>query len=106
MYGLAASSNAEIRLRFYEVALQDPTSEAAKKYSPDSLKWVVGDDGSGVVKGRMKFCRPVFSNASKVDHAAAVQVFRGSQTAFHPIAQKLIEKVRLLVLFDHPVTTC
>lgn len=54
------SSNAEIRLRFYEVALLDPLTLAAKRFASEAAKWVVGDDGTGVVKGRMKFCRPVF----------------------------------------------
>ncbi|KAF7797777.1 hypothetical protein EIP86_008978 [Pleurotus ostreatoroseus] len=37
LYHLSKTPNAEIRLRFYEVALQDPTSEAAKKSAPEAL---------------------------------------------------------------------
>lgn len=93
VYHFSSATNAEIRLRFYEVALQDSTSAAARKYTPDALRWVVGDDGSGVVKGRMKFCRPVFLAASKVDKKLVRETFRAHQTAFHPIAAKMIEKV-------------
>ena len=41
----------------------------------------------------MKFCRPIFEKTGKVDHALAVKTFREYQTSYHPIAQKLIEKV-------------
>lgn len=95
LYHFSTNTNAEIRLRFYEVALQDRSSSAAKKYTPEALKWVVGSDGSGVVKGRMKFCRPIFSATGEVDHESATKTFRQYQSSFHPIAQKLIEKVRL-----------
>lgn len=96
LYHLSSTSNAEIRLRFYEVALLDPKSETAKVFAYDALKWAVGDDGTGILKGRMKFCRPIFRSASKVDHDAAVKTFLESKTSFHPIAQKLIEKVRVV----------
>ena len=93
MYHLSDTANAEIRLRFYEVALQDHSSAAAKKYTPEALNWVTGADSTGVVKGRMKFCRPIFEKTGKVDHALAVKTFREYQSSYHPIAQKLIEKV-------------
>ena len=93
LYSFAQVQNAEIRLRFYEVALQDPSSDAAKKYTPEALKWVTGADGSGVVKGRMKFCRPIFEKTGNVDHDLAVKYYREYQDSYHPIAQKLIEKV-------------
>ena len=96
LYHLSENTNAEIRLRFYEVALQDRSSPAARKYTPEALKWVVGSDGSGVVKGRMKFCRPIFQSAGEVNHSLAAKTFREHQRSFHPIAQKLIEKVRLM----------
>jgi hypothetical protein len=60
LYHFSKSSNAEIRLRFYEVALIDPLTPAAKLFASEAAKWVVGEDGTGVVKGRMKFCRPIF----------------------------------------------
>lgn len=101
LYHLSDTSNAEIRLRFYEVALLEPSSETAKAFAYDALKWVVGDDGTGIIKGRMKFCRPIFRSASKVDQDAAVKTFTAHKKSFHPIAQKLIEKVCPLALSWH-----
>jgi len=92
LYRLSSTSNAEIRTRFYGVALADPKSLAAKSFASDAARWVVGDDGTGVVKGRMKFCRPVFKAVHKVDPELSVAVFSKSKDAFHPIARKLIEK--------------
>ncbi|KAJ6620129.1 peptidase family M1-domain-containing protein [Mycena sp. CBHHK59/15] len=92
LYGLANTPNAEIRLRFYQVALTPPTSEAAAHFVVEAAKWVVGDDGTGVIKGRMKFCRPVFRAVSKVDSAMAAEVWAKNREAFHPIARKLIDK--------------
>jgi leukotriene-A4 hydrolase len=85
--------NAEIRLRFYNVALKDPTSLAALEFASHALKWVTGRDGTGVIKGRMKFCRPTFRAASRVNAALAKEYFARSKDEFHPIARKLIEKV-------------
>lgn len=95
LYEVSETHNSEIRLQFYEVALSDPESAAAKKYASTALKWVVGEDG-GSLKGRMKFCRPTFVRAGKVDHELAVKTFKAHSSAFHPIARKLIEKVRFL----------
>ena len=53
----------------------------------------MGKDGSGAIKGRMKFCRPVFHAVRRVDADLAKQVFEPSKYAFHPIARKMIEKV-------------
>ncbi|PCH33157.1 hypothetical protein WOLCODRAFT_147267 [Wolfiporia cocos MD-104 SS10] len=92
LYKLAETSNPEIRLRFYAVAFADPTTPAAQALASPAVKWVVGADGSGVVKGRMKFCRPVFRNVDKVDHTLAVEVFSTAKDSFHPIARRLIEK--------------
>lgn len=92
VYDLSETTNAEIRLRFYEVVLSDGESSAATHFAPEAAKWVVGGDGTGVIKGRMKFCRPVFKAVAKVDKKLAVKTFDGSKTAFHPIARKLIEK--------------
>ena len=93
LYHLSTSSNAEIRLRFYELALKDPLSDAAKTFAVTASKWVVGNDGSGIIKGRMKFCRPIFRAIFKVDNTLAVEVFTTFKDQFHPIAKKLIEKV-------------
>jgi leukotriene-A4 hydrolase len=79
------------------VALTDPSSTAAKCFAPEAANWVVGDDGTGVVKGRMKFCRPIFKAVYKVDQKLSVAAFSKAKEAFHPIARKLIEKVSLLV---------
>jgi len=90
---VATSANAEIRLRFYNVALRDLTSSAALDFTDQALKWVTGRDGTGVIKGRMKFCRPTFQAASRVNAALAREYFARSKEEFHPIARKLIEKV-------------
>lgn len=47
----------------------------------------------------MKFCRPVLRAVYKVDKRLAVSVFGDKKDAFHPIARKMIEKVRSLCLF-------
>jgi len=95
LYHLSTSANAEIRNCFYAVALQDPTSTAAKAYVTDALKWVVGEDGSGVVQGRIKFCRAVFRRTDKVDHESTVKVFRAHQRLFHPIAHRFMKGLGL-----------
>lgn len=100
LYSVSTTPNAEVRQRFYEVALQDPTTDGAKAFAADAAKWVVGaDDGKFVIKGRMKFCRPTFRDVAKVDRALAVQTFERHKSEFHPIAQRLIEKVSGFVLF-------
>lgn len=92
LYHLSTTPNAEIRLRFYELALKDPTSCVAQDFATEAANWVVGDDGTGVIKGRMKFCRPVLRAVYKVDQYLAVTVFGSKKEAFHPIARKMIEK--------------
>ena len=92
LYKVADTTNAEIRLRFYELALRDPRS-VPENLARDAAEWVVGDDGSGVIKGRAKFCRPVFRSIAKVDKDLAVKYFEKHKSEFHPIARKLIEKV-------------
>lgn len=93
VYGFAGTQNAEIRLRYYEVTLADPQAQAAQKIAEDAAKWVTGTDGSDVIKGRMKFCRPTFKAVAKVNRDLAVSSWEGAKTGFHPIARKLIEKV-------------
>ncbi|KAI9437024.1 leukotriene-A4 hydrolase [Lactarius indigo] len=92
LYDVATSPNAEIRLRFYNIALKEPQSSAAVDFASHALKWVTGRDGTGVVKGRMKFCRPTFRAAGRVDSTLAKEYFVRSKEEFHPIARKLIEK--------------
>ena len=93
MYAFLSTPNAELRWRFYEVALLDSASPAAKEFAPQAAKWVTGTDGSGVLRGRMKFCRPTFRAIARVDRGLALEAFGARRGAFHPIAQKLIEKV-------------
>ncbi|OCH94213.1 metalloprotease [Obba rivulosa] len=92
LYKFAHTQNAELRWRYYEVALLDPTSAAAKQLAPEAAKWIVGQDGTGTVVGRMKFCRPTFRAVAKVDKDLAIRVFSSAKEAFHPIARRLIEK--------------
>ncbi|KAJ7075001.1 peptidase family M1-domain-containing protein [Mycena belliarum] len=92
LYKLSGTPNAEIRLRFYALALAPPTSEAAVHFVGDAAKWVVGNDGTGVIKGRMKFCRPIFKAVFKVDSALALEVWAKNKDGFHPIAKRLINK--------------
>ncbi|KAF5382881.1 hypothetical protein D9757_007329 [Collybiopsis confluens] len=91
LYQVSSTNNAEIRLRFYQFSLADPSSEAAHKYAAQAAEWVTGGD-TGMVVGRMKFCRDVFRLLFKVDKDLAVSSFLKTKNAFHPIARKLIEK--------------
>ncbi|KAH7884099.1 hypothetical protein F5I97DRAFT_1930308 [Phlebopus sp. FC_14] len=92
LYSFSDTPNAEIRLRFYQVALLDPASPAAQSYAVEAAKWVVGEDGSGVVKGRMKFCRPVFRDVHAALPDLAKATYLRNKMSFHPIARSLIEK--------------
>lgn len=92
LYKVADTTNAEIRFRFYELGLRDP-SLVPQHLALDAAKWVVGEDGSGVIKGRGKFCRPVFRSIAKIDRDLAVKYFEKHKAEFHPIVRKLIEKV-------------
>jgi leukotriene-A4 hydrolase len=106
LYRLSTTPNAEIRLRFYNVALADSSSASAQSFAPEAAKWVVGKDESGVVKGRMKFCRPVFRAVHRVNKELAFATYEKSKEAFHPIARKLIEKVlfNMLYVYDTLLT--
>lgn len=86
IYGFTTTNNAEVGLRWYELALSSP---AALDIAPVAAKWIVSP-----LKGRMKFCRPVFRLVNKVDKKLAQETFKANKTSFHPIARKLIEKVR------------
>ncbi|KAG5642560.1 hypothetical protein DXG03_002547 [Asterophora parasitica] len=97
LYGLSKTPNAEIRFRFYELALTDVKSESARAYAEEAVSWIVGASGAGdanagLVVGRMKFCRVVFRTVDRVDHELAVRVWQGSKEAFHPLARRMIEK--------------
>jgi len=99
VYQLSTTPNAEIRLRFYELVLNDPESEVAQIFASDAAKWVVGDDGTGVVKGRMKFCRPTLRAVSRVNNTLAKTIYGKARQSFHPIARKLIEKDLGMVVY-------
>lgn len=73
----------------------DPSAPEAKKFASEAALWVVGDDGTEIVKGRMKFCRPVLRAANRADPEATQKTFLAYRNSFHPIARRLIEKVRL-----------
>jgi leukotriene-A4 hydrolase len=51
LYRLFMSPNAELLLRFYQVALLDPKSAKSEHYATVALGWVVGEE-DGMVKGR------------------------------------------------------
>jgi leukotriene-A4 hydrolase len=92
VYDLSSTLNTEIRARYYELALDSPAAGDIKELVAE---WVVDDAfQSGGVKGRMKFCRPIFRALAKVDKELATQTFKNHQECFHPIARRLIEKVR------------
>ncbi|KAN0082888.1 hypothetical protein V8E55_008683 [Tylopilus felleus] len=91
LYRFSQITNSEIRMPFYLVVLKDSTSPAAKLFVQPVLDWVIGKE-SGVIQGRMKFCRPLFRAADKVDHSKTVAAYESAQTLFHPIARKLIEQ--------------
>ncbi|KAK7688028.1 hypothetical protein QCA50_008398 [Cerrena zonata] len=45
-----------------------------------------------MVKGRMKYCRPIFWLVHRVDPELAANTFKSAREHFHPIAQKMIER--------------
>ncbi|KAI0317914.1 peptidase family M1-domain-containing protein [Amylostereum chailletii] len=87
LYGLSTTSNGEIRSRFYTLALPH-----APAFAEPAAQWVTGLDGSGVIKGRMKFCRPVLRAVAQADGPLARRYFERVKGAFHPIARKLLDK--------------
>ncbi|KAG8745452.1 hypothetical protein FRC10_007995 [Ceratobasidium sp. 414] len=94
-YSLDTTMNAEIRLRWYAVALS-VQAPAPSEWATRAAEWVVGggkgvDAGKGV-KGRMKFCRPTFRAVNKVAPALAKSTFDAHSSEFHPIARRMIAK--------------
>ncbi|KAG1767142.1 hypothetical protein EDD22DRAFT_876852 [Suillus occidentalis] len=87
LYGFSKTLSAEIRFRFYTLILK---SQAAMHFVQGAANWVIGADDTGVIKGRMKFCRPVFRAMFKVNLDLAISTFKQARTQFHPIAQSLI----------------
>ena len=101
LYRFSETRNAEIRTAFYVLVLREPKSEIAVKSLGSVLDWVVGTY-TGYIQGRMKFCRPLFKAANKVDRDKTVAAYCGARTLFHPIARKLIEQVSML----HALSEC
>jgi leukotriene-A4 hydrolase len=88
VYSFNKSTNCDIRLRWYSLAL---SSAAGSDFASDAAAWLV-DKETGL-KGRMKFCRPIFKAISKVDPKLAKETFTAHASEFHPIARRLIELV-------------
>jgi leukotriene-A4 hydrolase len=93
LYAFATSPNSEIRYRFYILALADPTTETAYSFAFAAARWVVGNDGSGIVQGRTKYCVPTFQAVNTVNSDLAKETFNTWRESFHPIAQKAIKEV-------------
>lgn len=92
VYNLSTAANPEIRLRFYEVALE----EKGGAYARDAADWVCMRHSCQVKsQGRMKYCRTVFKALYKVDPALARQTFLDNESFYHPIAASMIRKVRM-----------
>ena len=89
IYGFTTTNNAEIGLRWYELALSSPT---ALDFAPVAANWIINP-----LKGRMKFCRPIFRLVNKVDKKLAQETYKANKTSFHPVARKMIEKVRSML---------
>ncbi|GJJ13844.1 hypothetical protein Clacol_008101 [Clathrus columnatus] len=92
VYSLNTSSNAEIRLRWYVVAL---SSDAGKDFVNDAANWLVNDEKG--LKGRMKFCRPTFRAIYQIDKELAQKTFLDHASEFHPITANLVKKVGSIV---------
>ncbi|KIY73540.1 Metalloprotease [Cylindrobasidium torrendii FP15055 ss-10] len=90
LYGYSRTLNAELRSRFYRVALKAQSS-ASDKFAVHAVNWVSGSD-TGAVVGRMKFCRDMFRMVYTLDHELAQTTFLRSKMGFHPIARRMIEK--------------
>lgn len=88
VYSFNKSTNCDIRLRWYTLAL---SSAAGNDFASDAAAWLV--DRETGLKGRMKFCRPIFKAISNVNATLAKETFTAHASEFHPIARRLIEKV-------------
>lgn len=81
-YNFSKQANAEIRLRFYEVALEDKSTI----YKQEAADWVTR-------QGRMKYCRVMYRALNKVDSALAKTTFIQHRNFYHPIAAAMIASV-------------
>lgn len=91
IYDVDTSPNVEISWPFYQLALQGPKSEAATAWLQHALDWVVGKSDN-MVKGRMKYNRPIFQAAAKVNRDVTVEWYCQYRNVFHPIAQDMLDK--------------
>ena len=89
----AAGSSGASSLPPSAFAFPFPPSLLPALFAAPAARWVTGTDGTGVLRGRMKFCRPTFRAVARADRPLAVEVFTANKVAFHPIARRLIEKV-------------
>lgn len=85
-YSFSDQVNSEIRLRFYEVALED----AKTKYKQEAADWVAK-------QGRMKYCRVLYRALNKVDAELAKTTFIKNRSFYHPIAAAMIASVSFSV---------
>lgn len=112
VYGIHGTENAEIRLRFYVIALRSGKDYAEKAASESRALWRLitrADVAEWVInKGRMKFCRPIFRLLLDVDPELARRTFKEHASFYvshidgndqaskligqHPIARKQIAK--------------
>jgi leukotriene-A4 hydrolase len=84
-YNFSTSTNPEIRLRFYEVALEDVKT----KYKDEAAEWVAK-------QGRMKYCRVLYRALNKVDPELAKTTFTKNRSFYHPIAAAMIASVSVV----------
>ncbi|KAK9899275.1 hypothetical protein P389DRAFT_150549 [Cystobasidium minutum MCA 4210] len=80
-YGFDSTSNAEIRLRWYNVSLKGDGAD----FKHAAAKWVV-------TVGRMKMCRPITKALFRVDPDLAVKTFLAAENFYHPIARAQLRK--------------
>jgi leukotriene-A4 hydrolase len=81
VYSFASSKNAEIKSRFFIVAMKGRWEHIY----PEVAEFL-----SGV--GRMKFVRPGYRGLNEVDRDLAVKTFREHEEFYHPICRALIKK--------------
>jgi leukotriene-A4 hydrolase len=86
LYNFSTTNNAEVRFRYLMLAL------ASGVLTRESVRWAGGLE-DGIIKGRMKFCRPLFRTVGRIDSALAKDVFNQTKDGFHPIARRMISKV-------------
>jgi len=80
-YKFDTTENAEIRLRWYNVALAGD----GKDFKYAAAKWVV-------TVGRMKMCRPIMQKLFSCDEELAIKTFLDAEAFYHPIATAQLRK--------------